>query len=63
MTVILIGIIIYLVVALVLCFIASVTTLLDTEDFLACLFWIITIPYVVVKGLILRRKNKKILDK
>ncbi len=63
MTIVLVSIIIYLVVAFIWCFIASVTTLLDTEDVFACLFWVIFIPYGVIKGLILRRKYKKALDK
>ena len=63
MTAILIGIIIYLVVAFIWVFIASVTTLLDSEDVFACLFWVIFLPYGVVKRFILRKKIKKSIDK
>ena len=58
LTIIFISITVYLIIAFIWCFIASTITVLDAEDLIYCLFWII-VPYVLIKSFIWRLKNNK----
>ena len=59
LTIVFISTTIYLIIAFIWCFIASMDTVLEAEELVYCLLWIIVMPYILIKGFISRLKNNK----
>ena len=59
LTIIFISTTVYLIIAFIWCFIGSKDTVLEAEDLVCTLLWIILVPYILIRGFYLRLKNNK----